>query len=139
MKVRSLPHLISRNILQVSEEGEPHAKTFVYKCVFQGIEGQGQAKSKKEAKRLSAEQVRMRLDPNMMPAEPSFQEAMEKKMAKENYVKGESYDYSQWDKEKLKRGEYDTKPYKRPKVNTSFINDLKKQLVKKEDSSSSRT
>ena len=24
----------------------------------------------------------MRLDPNMMPAEPSFQEAMEKKMAK---------------------------------------------------------
>ena len=119
--------------------GEPHAKQFVFKCEFQGIEGQGIANSKKLAKRLSAEEVRMRLDPDLMPAVPSFQDAMEKKMAKENYVKRESYDYSKWDVDKLKNGFYDTKPFSRPKVkDRKFIDDILQQRAKVREESATR-
>ena len=81
----------------------------------------------------------MRLNPDLMPAAPSFQDAMEKKMAKENYVKRESYDYSKWDVDKLKRGFYDTKPYTRPKVkDTKFIDDILKQKAKIREESATR-
>jgi len=68
--------------LQLSEQGPPHSKVFVWQCAFNAIVAQGTGRSKKEAKVAAARSVRDQINFDDLPPPPTFQSMMERKRKK---------------------------------------------------------
>jgi len=64
----------------LAEQGPSHARLFLWEASFHGVTAQGQGRSKKEAKAAAAKAVKEMLDPSTLPAVPTYQEVLHKKM-----------------------------------------------------------
>lgn len=60
-KLSSTRKMPAPQFSQLSEQGPPHLKTFVWECKFHSIVARGQGKSKKEAKIAAARAVKDQL------------------------------------------------------------------------------
>ena len=87
--------------VQLSEQGPPHSKVFVWQCSFNGMISQGTGRSKKEAKVSAARSVRDQLNFDDLPPAPTFQAVMERKRKKfesnghaNGDMKKRKYDYA---------------------------------------------